>query len=219
MVAKVDAIDLKRPWPPVRGWVVQQIVKLDIASQVDADVVLIIDSDVALIRPIGVGDFLRDGAVRFYRLPDGVTPDMSAHVAWRFVANRLLGLEEQASESATDYVAAFVPWDPQIVRKVQQRVQELTATDWRTAIAHELHFSECFMYGIYVDRLGTSRERSFTRSETLCRSHWGTTPLDKAGAARFLESIQPDDVAIHIQSGSNTPDNVRRYILAAATNT
>ncbi len=43
---RITAVNLARPWPPVRGWILQQILKLDAASRIDADVVLIIDSDV-----------------------------------------------------------------------------------------------------------------------------------------------------------------------------
>ncbi len=85
-------------------------------------------------------------------------------------------------------------------------------------MARELRFSEYFLYGVFVDHLGTPEERSFTSSSTLCHSHWGgSAPLDKTGADRFLESIGgADDVAIHIQSRSDTPADIRRYIVTAA---
>src|SRR2546421_4329889 len=40
-----------RPWPPVRGWVMQQAAKVALAATVPADVVLIADSDAVLVRP------------------------------------------------------------------------------------------------------------------------------------------------------------------------
>ncbi|ETT26991.1 DUF6492 family protein [Rhodococcus aetherivorans] len=215
-VARVEALNLLRPWPPVRGWVLQQIVKLAATSRIEANVVLLVDSDVALIRPVGADDFLRGGAVRFYRLPGGITTAMARHAAWRDAANRLLGLDARSSDPSADYVTSFLTWDPRIVRRVGERVREVTGDDWRAAVARELHFSECFLYGTYVDRLGTDADRSFTRSDTLCRSHWGTTPLDRAAAVRFVDSIGPDDVAVHVQSTSRTPPDIRRYVLDAA---
>ncbi|WP_068158459.1 DUF6492 family protein [Rhodococcus phenolicus] len=213
---RITAVNLARPWPPVRGWILQQILKLDAASRIDADVVLIIDSDVVLIRPIDVSDFLRDGTVRFYRLPGGIGAEMSEHHLWHRTAARLLGLATHESDSVTDYITSFVPWDPRIVRKVQRRVEDTTTSDWQSAVARELRFSEYFLYGVFVDHLGTPEERSFTSSSTLCHSHWGSAPLDKTGADRFLESIGADDVAIHIQSRSDTPADIRRYIVTAA---
>src|SRR5947209_3699943 len=43
-------VNVHRPWPPVRGWVVQQALKIAAAGQVDAEAVLIADSDVVLLR-------------------------------------------------------------------------------------------------------------------------------------------------------------------------
>lgn len=215
--AKVEAINLRRPWPPVRGWVLQQIIKLAVTSRIDADVVLIADSDITLIRPVHVDDFLRGESVRFYRKPGGITTEMTRHSAWHIVANRLLGIDAQPEDATTDYVSSFQAWDPKIVGKLQNRIRDTATDDWRSAIARELHFSEFILYGVYVDRMGTALERSFTSTETLCRSHWDPIPLDRAGADRFVESIGPDDVAIQIQSASHTPADVRRYILAAAT--
>src|SRR5262245_27031194 len=39
-------VNLKRPYPPVRGWITQQIVKLAAAAQMDTEVVLLVDSDI-----------------------------------------------------------------------------------------------------------------------------------------------------------------------------
>ena len=48
-------------------------------AQLDADVVVIVDSDIALIRPLTVDDFVKSGAVRFYRSPRPLTPDLTRH--------------------------------------------------------------------------------------------------------------------------------------------
>ena len=45
-------INLRHPWPPVRGWIFQQLVKLSMAERSDADVLLLMDSDVVLTKPV-----------------------------------------------------------------------------------------------------------------------------------------------------------------------
>src|SRR3954454_9109850 len=46
---KIQALQWRRPWLPVRGWVIQQVAKLSAAEQLSADVVIVADSDVMLI--------------------------------------------------------------------------------------------------------------------------------------------------------------------------
>src|SRR6266403_2636937 len=48
--ARIAAINLKRPFHPVRGWIMQQALKMEMCRRVDAEVLLVLDSDVVLIR-------------------------------------------------------------------------------------------------------------------------------------------------------------------------
>lgn len=215
-VAKIEAVNLLRPWPPVRGWILQQLVKIAAVGRIDADVVLTVDSDVTMIRPFGADDFFQGGAVRFYRKPGAIGADLPGHSRWHAVSGRLLGLPPGRVDVATDYVASLLAWDPAIARRMQERVSQVSGRGWAASIARELHFSECILYGSFIDGLGTDHERSFAFDESLCRAHWDPTPLDRAGADRFLESIEPQDLAVQIQSTSNTPADIRNYIVEAA---
>jgi hypothetical protein len=210
-VPKVEAVNVRRPWPPVRGWILQQIVKYEAATRLDADVVLFADSDVLLVRHLTAEDFVRDGVVRFYRGADPLTPDLVRHAMWHRVSRRLLGLPPEHDDR--DYVSSFVAWDPHIARSVRDRVEAVTGLPWQDAMSRNLHFSEWMLYGCYVDNLGSARDRSFTETTTRCRSHWGTIPLDERTAEEFMASVAPDDLAILIQSVSGTPEHVRRRVV------
>lgn len=212
-VPKVQAINVRRPWPPVRGWVLQQLVKLEAVARSAADVVLIADSDVALIRPVSADDFLRDGTVRFYRGADPLPADLLRHATWQRVSRQLLGLPPRADDH--DYISPFIAWDPAIVRRIQARVHHVTGMPWLDAMARELHFSEFMLYGCYVDNVGTTADRSFSSDDPRCRSYWETTPLDDQAAEDFIASTSPGDLAVHIQSASRTPDAVRRRVIEA----
>lgn len=210
-VPKVQAVNVRRPWPPVRGWVLQQLVKIEAVARSGADVVVMADSDVALIRPMSTEDFLRDGSVRFYRGADPLTPDLLRHATWQRVSRQLLGLPQQADHH--DYISPFIAWDPAIVARIQARVRDVTGMPWLDAMARELHFSEFMLYGSYVDNMGTRADRSFSSSDPRCRSYWETTPLDDRSAEEFIASTSPSDLAVHIQSASRTPDPVRRRVI------
>lgn len=216
-VAKIEAVNARRPWPPMRGWVLQQLIKLEAVGRSTSDVVLTLDSDVTMIRPFSAEDFIQAGAVRFYRRPGAVGAELPRHLTWHAVSQRLLGLPDSSVDSSTDYVASMLAWDPNLVRRMQQRISESTGRDWMDSIARELHFSECILYGTFVDALGTDVEKAFVANESLCRAHWDPEPLDRAGAEQFLDSIEPQDLAIQIQSTSRTPAEIRAFLISAAT--
>src|SRR5262245_53074874 len=52
-------INLSRPFPPVRGWILQQVVKLAAVATSEDDVVLVADSDVEFVQPFAAETFLR----------------------------------------------------------------------------------------------------------------------------------------------------------------
>src|SRR5258708_2892074 len=56
---------LRRPFPPVRGWIQQQVIKLAAVAASEDDAVLIADSDVEFFRRFTAETFVRDGKVRF----------------------------------------------------------------------------------------------------------------------------------------------------------
>src|SRR5262245_37115528 len=79
-------VNLRRPFPPVRGWIQQQVIKLAAAAASEDDVVLIVDSDVEFFRPFTAEMFFRDGNVRFFRKPDEIDERLPRHMIWHRVA-------------------------------------------------------------------------------------------------------------------------------------
>src|SRR5690349_16023538 len=73
-------LNLRRPWPPVRGWVLQQALKIAATAALDVDAVVVADSDVVLVRDITVDTFTVDGRIRLYRAPGAVHAGMTDHI-------------------------------------------------------------------------------------------------------------------------------------------
>src|SRR5882724_11806351 len=115
------AINLGRPFPPVRGWILQQVIKLAAVAASEADVVLVADSDVEFVRPFTVEAFVRDGVVRLYRKSHAIAEQLPRHMAWHRIARALLGLPP-ADPPYTDYISAMLACDPGIVRQMLARV-------------------------------------------------------------------------------------------------
>jgi len=57
------------------------------------EILVFVDSESLLIRPVTPETFRRDGCTRFYRKPGGIHPGMTRHCAWHRTARRLLGVE------------------------------------------------------------------------------------------------------------------------------
>ncbi|QEO15041.1 hypothetical protein FLP10_11900 [Agromyces intestinalis] len=211
----VAAVNLRHPWPPVRGWILQQLVKLAFVASLDEDVALIVDSDVLVVRDLDETMFRDGDRVRLYRNPGAVHSGMTQHIQWRANAARLIGTASPDPDAA-DYIASFLTWSPATVRALLARVESVSGRPWSTVLAAELALSECLLYGEFVAAFGTDAEQSFTSAETRCHSHWDPAPLDSARAAEFVQALGADHLAIHVQSTSATDRRVLDDLAAAA---
>ncbi|WP_410814331.1 DUF6492 family protein [Micromonospora sp. 067-2] len=209
------SVNLRRPFPPLRGWILQQIIKLAAAARSDADVVVLVDSDIQFVRPFSADTYRRNGVVRFYRKPDEVDERLPRHVIWHQVARSLLGVPAAAPPYA-DYVSSLLAWDPAIVRRLLAHVESTTGRRWTDAIGAKLHFSEWTLYGVYVDEVygAGKNDGSFSVADTLCHAYWEETPLDDRTMREFLGAIQDRDIAVMISAKSRTPTPLRRRALA-----
>ena len=54
---------------PIRNWILQQLVKLSIATVLEEDILGFVDSDVAFIRAFDPSSFVQEERVRLYRNP------------------------------------------------------------------------------------------------------------------------------------------------------
>ena len=183
-------VNLGQPFPPVRGWILQQLIKLAAVAESEDDVVLLVDSDIEFIRPFGVDTFVRNGVVRFYRKLDEIDKRLPRHMIWHRVARVLLGLPP-AEPPYTDFISSLLAWDPVIVRRLLARVTATTGQSWTTAIGRQLHFSEWTLYGVFVDEVIGAPANSFASDDPLCLAYWGTTPLNQDGAVDFLVAFGP----------------------------
>lgn len=204
-------VNLRRPWPPARGWVLQQALKIATAGSLRTTAVLIADSDVALVRAVNLADLVQEGHVMLYRLDGAVHAGMARHVRWHQIARRLLGVDTPTRAPLHDYVSSFNVWDPSVVRGMQGRIGEVTGRHWIDALTSELHVSEFVLYGVYVDEVLGGRQPGGYLGAEFCHNYWDNTPLDRAGAEMFVNGIGPETLAVMISAKSRTPSDIRRW--------
>jgi hypothetical protein len=202
-------VNLRRPMPPLRGWIVQQLVKLAVADRVQERVVVMADSDIVFIRPVTVETFAPGGRVRLYKKDDGIDDSLPRHLRWHAVARELLGLQPGPTPPLPDYVSSLNIWDREVTRKMLRRIEDITGKRWLEAVGSELHFSEWTLYGLFADEFEQARNVTIS-TDSLCHSYWDTVPLTAEEAAALLSAVGANDVAYMIGAKSNTPLSVRR---------
>ena len=86
-----------------------QLVKLAVAEQLSADLLVYADSDVVLLRPFSVSSLVdADGRVRLYAREDYIDAGLPDHVRWHRSAEKLLGSNQPACRCPTSSPASFL---------------------------------------------------------------------------------------------------------------
>jgi Family of unknown function (DUF6492) len=205
-------INLNQPVRLVRGWIIQQLLKLSVAAALECEAALLVDSDVRFIRPLRIDTFVSDRAVRFYRGPKVVDEELLRRLAWHMISRGLVGLGPLPNPPHADYRCWPVPWDPSIVRSLLARIEEVAGLPWPDAITPHADFCVATLYGVFVDEV--LRGSANATADMLChRPVAGTAAMDDATMAAFLAGIGPHDVAVMISASSGTPLLLRRTAL------
>jgi hypothetical protein len=195
-----------RPWPPVRGWVMQQAAKLATAALVDASVVLIADSDAVLVRPVSAARLRVDGRPCLYRAADAIHGGMHRHLLWHRSARELLGLGPRPRPPLPDYVSALGVWDPGTVRALLGRLTEVTGRHWVDAFTGRLHVSEFTLYGLFAEEFLPVPPPA---DPMLCHTYYSRRPMTTSASLDFADQLKPEAIGMMISGNSHTPPPVR----------
>lgn len=203
----------RRPWFPVRGWVAQQLVKLESAARSKSPLVLMVDSDIVFVRPFGADTFTSPtGTPEFYRLDDAIDERLPRHVIWHAAARRLLGVDPSPALPLPDYVSCPCVWEPEVVRSVLGRVEAVASAPWQRVVGAEPHISEMILYGVYADAFPPEQPRHIV-DDMRCHRYYDEVPLDESGLRDFLAELRPIDHSVMISAKSGTDLTARRAAL------
>ena len=183
---------------PVRGWIAQQIMKISLAVAAPSEIVVHLDSDNVLVRPLTIDQLERRGCVRLYRNPDKV--DLATHRVWHRAAGALLGLPPSDFYGA-EYIDQLVVWRRAVARGLVARIEEIGGRDWRATLARTPHFAEYILYGVFADRvLGLEAAGLVAEPQSLCHSRWEEAFHGAADEAAFVAALRPEHVSCLVQS-------------------
>ena len=186
---------------PVRGWILQQIVKLSVAEAIDADLFMFADSDVAFLRPFQVSEVINDaGQVRLYSAP--LKPEdvnEPRHCAWYRHAGKVFDLSGDAYRT-NDYISQLVTWRRDTLQKLTDRIAEQGGRRWQAVLANTLDFSEYVLYGVFAEHvLGDASGHYVTQNE-LCYCSWHHRIESREDLFAFLRGIPENYPAVLVQS-------------------
>ena len=200
------------PLAPRAGLDSQQLVKLSAAASFEARGVLLMDSDMVLIRKTSLDSFMLNGRPAFYRNPGAVHAGLPLHRKWHETSRSLLGLAPPPPEDLPDYISWPCLWEPGVVRGLLAAVEAHTGRTWATAIGSQLHFSEMILYGVYVDEVLGGAESTTTRMKSIAFSE--ERSLGPPQLSALLAGVTSEDLAIMISAKSGTDLHHRRQSLA-----
>jgi Family of unknown function (DUF6492) len=183
---------------PVRGWLVQQLIKLSLAERLTADIVVHADSDVVLLRPFRKAQLLDpDGRVRLYKDPAAVDESLPSHIAWHRSAERLLGIDA-AALPLPDFITSFVPWKRQTAVALLRHVERVTGRHWLRAVAAAWDVSEYTLYGRFATDVLGEQAGLYATQSSLCLDYWTHAPLSVPELEAFLDELEPEQIAVSI---------------------
>ena len=185
---------------PIRGWLLQQLVKLAAAECLSADVLVHADSDVVLLRPFSVPSIIdASGRVRLYARPGYIGESLQSHVGWHRSAETLLGIEP-AAFPMPDYISSLVPWKRQNALALLEHIEQTTGSHWLRALAAAWDVSEYTLYGRFArDVLGATGGQ-FVSASPLCVDYYKHVPLTAPELTTFLGRLDEEAVAISLTS-------------------
>lgn len=198
---------------PVRGWVMQQVVKLSIAEHFDADIILFADSDMLFVRPFDASTLVRsnslgDQQVRLYR--DERKPHFYTdrrYKNWYGYAAKTLGLQAETRMEGA-YICQLASWHRPVVLQLLRHLEQQHVRPWQQVIMRSLDISEYVLYGVFVENYLHDSSHYFD-SELLCHSSWYYDIGDRKSLNSYLGSARIEQVAVHLQS--NLGISVEQY--------
>jgi hypothetical protein len=199
--------------PPLRGWHVQQLLKMALPEVISEDVILYADSDVTFLKPYDLTSQDCDGKIRLFRQPKGVTPGMP-HVKWAEAAAISLGVPASALP-ADDYITSLVTWRRETAVAMLRHIEKNSGRHWIPAVTHQRGFSEWMLYGMFNDIALKVQPDHFHDPLSLAHVVWFEKDVPPAGLGDLRKLLEPGQVAIGIQSFIGFPtEEIRRYLEA-----
>jgi len=174
----------------LRGWLIQQIVKLAAAEYTQEDVLVFLDSDVAFIDKFDVHTLLRGDKVRLFRVDHKTNQEIGVGQKWKETAKKLLGLPPQ-SNYYDFYVNQIVTWRRDVLLDLYKRIESVSGRNWVEAVSGVNHLSEYVLYGVFANYVAGEESGHYDdHLQKICWSYWEEKKLTDEGLKAFFQEAK-----------------------------
>jgi len=188
--------------PPIRNWILQQLVKLSAPDYTTEDVLVFVDSDVAFVRPFDPQTLVRDGKVRLFDVPG--EGNFGEHHAYNRVAGKLLGLPPN-NYYGSKYIGNAITWRRANVVALHEHLRNKWSQPWLNHVPWELTLSEYVLYGVFNNHILQDASGHYSDPQRLCHEYWTAAPLSPIELVNFLAKIEPQHVSVMVSAKAGMP--------------
>jgi hypothetical protein len=188
---------------PLRGWHVQQIVKISATANLPEARVCIVDSDMIFVKNIDLSLYQAPNLSPLYTKNRVIPRNKPRHKDWVNTAYKVLGLGDP-DYPVDDHIGSIIFWDKTTVHAMIKRIETVTGKEWSTALQRTHKFSEYLLYGYFVNN-SEFKSIHVPTNLSVCHIYWQGEPLNEERLKIFMQDLQPYQFAIGIQSFTDTP--------------
>lgn len=189
-----------RPWI-ARGWIFQQLAKIEISRTLPEAAVVIFDSDMSLLGPLRPEHVFDGPLVRLYSYPGKASERRFAQ--WHDIAMQALGLHLEGYTGAC-YIALPTIWSPANVQAMVLHIERVNDMSWHDMLVRRFRFSEYILHGIFCARFPELLPEPISPShDSLALSCWDYDLTAPGEIDRFVGDRDDSHVAVLIQSNLN----------------
>ncbi len=198
----------------VRGWMIQQILKVEFTRRCAARAVMHVDSDVFFVRELSGKDIHDDqGRIRFLRID--LPEPAELHRGWVQAAAHCLGIAFDPG-FATHYIDNCVLWSTEIARGMVARIEATHARPYHEVLLGQPTISEYFIYGMYADLIAGHAGLA-PETVSFCKSFWPQREDEPFDLERQMAEMLPKNRALAVQSTHDFPIAARAQAFETAS--
>jgi hypothetical protein len=196
----------------LRGWLIQQIIKLAAADYVEQDVLIFIDSDVAFINYFDVHTLVNGDKVRLFRVEHSTNRDSKISEKWKDSAKNLLNLPLE-NNYYDFYVGQIITWRRDTLVQLYNFVEQNFQRNWLEAISGVKDLSEYVLYGMFATYiLGENSGHYDNHLQKNCWCYWEDSPMSYQELKDFFQEARSSGhKAVMISAKSDTDLSIEKF--------
>ncbi len=175
----------------LRGWLIQQIVKLAAAYYVEEEVLVFVDSDVAFIDFFDLYTLINnEDRVRLFRVEHSTNMDKGVAKKWKDAAKKLLNLPPENCYHDF-YVSQIVTWRRSNLIKLYKLIEDNFQQNWLEVISGLKDISEYVLYGIFASYImGENSGHYDDHLQPICWCYWEDSPMSDDELGQFFQKAK-----------------------------